>query len=83
MGIKLKMTLWYTILALVTAGLMGGLLFIAAQRSGPTNTTAIRCTLHPLWRSPSWNMKAATWKSTTTWRTSRMCTLRSTRKAAR
>ena len=33
MGIKLKMTLWYTILALVTAGLMGGLLFIAAQRS--------------------------------------------------
>ena len=33
MGIKLKMTLWYTILALVTAGLMGGLLFFAAQRS--------------------------------------------------
>ena len=33
MGIKLKMTLWYTLLALVTAGLMGGLLFFAAQRS--------------------------------------------------
>ena len=33
MGIKLKMTLWYTILALVTAVLMGGLLFFAAQRS--------------------------------------------------
>lgn len=33
MGIKLKMTLWYTLLAVVTAGLMGGLLFFAAQRS--------------------------------------------------
>lgn len=33
MGIKLKMTLWYTLLAVLTAGLMGGLLFVAAQGS--------------------------------------------------
>lgn len=33
MGIKLKMTVWYTLLALLTAGLMGALLFYAAQRS--------------------------------------------------